>query len=160
MSELIVIAALAECNRVIGQAGKLPWSIPEDLKRFRHLTLDHTVIMGRKTWEFDLERRSLPHRSNIVVSRFLAPQPEIQVARSLQEALKLSTNQEKVFLIGGANLYEQGIAIADKWLLTIIEGQYEGDTFFPAYDHLVGTKFALVAVEPREGYRFESYQRQ
>jgi dihydrofolate reductase len=160
MPEVIVIAALAESNRVIGKSGKLPWSIPEDLRRFKHLTLHHTVIMGRKTWQFDLEMRSLPHRQNVVISRFLSPRPNILVARSLTQALQMCANQEKVFLIGGASVYAEGLEISDSWRLTIVEGHYEGDTFFPQYDHLIGTKFERVAVELREGYRFESYQRQ
>lgn len=70
--ELTIIAALTDTKRVIGVEGRLPWSLPEDLKRFKALTVGHPIIMGRKTWEFGLGKRTLPHRHNLVVSRSLA----------------------------------------------------------------------------------------
>lgn len=157
---MIVIAALAEPNRVIGKAGKLPWSIPEDLKRFQQLTLNHTVIMGRKTWEFDLGKRPLKQRSNIVVSKTLSNNIEgIQVARSLAQALQVAQSAEQVFIAGGAEIYAQSLQVADRWMLTLIESPYEGDAYFPAYQHLIGTEFELESVDPKDGYRFEQYRR-
>ncbi|MBW4538278.1 MAG: dihydrofolate reductase [Myxacorys chilensis ATA2-1-KO14] len=167
MPKLIVIAALASSNQVVGNRGKLPWSIPEDLRRFQQLTLHHTVIMGRKTWEFDLEKRPLKHRSLIVVSSGLSEStPGIEVVRSLTDAIKRCQECDRVFIAGGASLYAQALTIseanvpiADQLELTLVDGQYEGDVFFPPFRHLLGTHFELVKVEPRDGYRFETYGR-
>jgi dihydrofolate reductase len=169
MPKVTIIAALAESNRVIGLCGKLPWSISEDLQRFKRLTLNHTVIMGRKTWEFDIQRCPLRHRVNVIVTSQFASsdlQPicendslGVWFARSLSEALRLSANQEKVFIIGGASIYTQSIDLADTLELTIVEGNYEGDVFFPEYRNLVDVEFKQVNVELRDGYRFETYDR-
>jgi dihydrofolate reductase len=163
MPRIILIAALACSNRVIGRGGKLPWSIPEDLKRFQQLTLNHTVIMGRKTWEFDLEKRPLKNRFNLVVSSTLGTDENlgIQVARSLSQALEYCRDRDQVFIGGGASLYAQAfdLGIVNTLELTLIEGHYEGDVFFPPFRHLIETQFELVKLEPREGYRFETYYR-
>jgi dihydrofolate reductase len=163
MPRIILIAALACSNRAIGRGGKLPWSIPEDLKRFQQLTLNHTVIMGRKTWEFDLEKRPLKNRLNLVVSSTLRADENlgIQVARSLPQALEYCRDRDQVFIGGGASLYAQAfdLGIVDTLELTLIEGHYEGDVFFPPFRHLIETQFELVKLEPREGYCFETYYR-
>jgi dihydrofolate reductase len=175
MPKVVVIAALASSNRVIGNCGKLPWSIPEDLKRFQQLTLHHTVIMGRKTWEFDLEKRPLKNRSLIVVSSRLSDStPGIEVARSLTDAINRCRDRDRVFIAGGASLYAQALAVseanvpnisgagnlcADQLELTLVDGEYKGDVFFPPFRHLIGTHFELIKVEPRDGYRFETYGR-
>lgn len=174
MPKVVVIAALASSNRVIGNRGKLPWSIPEDLRRFQQLTLHHTVIMGRKTWELDLEKRPLKNRSLIVVSSSLQADSTlgIEVARSLRDALLQCQDRDQVFIAGGASLYAEALSVAeanvpntsgagnlcvDQLELTLIDGQYEGDVFFPPFRHLIGTHFELLKVEPRDGYRFETY---
>jgi dihydrofolate reductase len=169
MPKMTIIAALAESNRVIGLHGKLPWSIPEDLKRFKRLTLNHIVIMGRKTWECDIQQCPLRHRVNVIVtsqqsSSHLQPICEndslgVWFTRSLSEALSLSANHEKVFIIGGASIYTQAIDLADTLELTIVDGNYEGDVFFPEYRNLVDVEFQRVNVELRDGYRFETYDR-
>lgn len=169
MPKLVIIAALAESNRVIGYRGRLPWSIPEDLKRFRQLTQNHTVIMGRKTWEFDLQQRPLSRRSNVIVtSQFpvssLQPKCEndslsVWFVRSLSQALTLSATSEEIFIIGGASIYAQAIDLADQLELTIVEGCYEGDVFFPEYRDRIDHEFKLSKLEQRDGYRFETYDR-
>ncbi|MBD1846453.1 dihydrofolate reductase [Cyanobacteria bacterium FACHB-63] len=158
MSEIILIAAIAQTNGVIGNHGRLPWSIPEDLQRFRRLTLHHTVIMGRKTWEFDLQKRPLPQRINVIVSSqsLRSELPNVEFVRSLSQALDRS--DEKLFVIGGASIYRQALEFVDCMELTIVEGNYEGDVCFLEWrDHL--NEFELVNLEPREGYRFETYRR-
>lgn len=167
MPEITIIAALAESNRAIGYRGKLPWSIPADLKRFRQLTLNHSVIMGRKTWEFDIQQRPLPHRLNLVVSSqpsLAHLQPTcandalgVQFARSLSEALDRCSTHEKIFIIGGASIYTQAIDLADALELTIVEGDYPGDVLFPMYP--INDTFKLVTQESHQGYRFETYDR-
>lgn len=168
MPKVIIIAALAESNRVIGSQGKLPWSIPEDLRRFRQLTQNHTVIMGRKTWEFDIQQRPLPQRVNVIVTSqssvsHLQPICEnnslgVWFARSLSEALDRCST-EKAFIIGGAAIYAQAIDLADTLELTIVEGNPAGDVFFPEYVDRIGSEFKLIKHEQREGYRFETYDR-
>lgn len=171
--EIIVIVALTEAQRVIGCAGKLPWRIPADLQRFKQLTLGHAVVMGRRTWETDLQQRPLPGRCNIVVSTTLSrtlgssgPEAGIQAdhttlrfAPSLTAALELAQSQQKVFMAGGATIYAQSLNLADRLELTIVEADYPGDVFFPDYQPLVGTQFKLVQTASHPGYRFESYQR-
>lgn len=156
MSEIVLIAAITESNGVIGDRGKLPWSIPEDLQRFRQLTLHHTVIMGRKTWEFDLQRRPLPQRRNIIVSSQFFQADGVEFVRSLSQAFEYSDSI--LFVIGGASIYRQALDFVDRMELTIVEGDYSGDTFFLEWrDRLM--EFELIHLEQRDGYRFETYQR-
>ncbi|MGG6267019.1 dihydrofolate reductase [Leptolyngbya sp. AN03gr2] len=157
MPEVILIAAIAQTNGVIGDRGKLPWSIPEDLQRFRQLTLNHTVIMGRKTWEFDLQKRPLSQRINVIVSSqsFQSDQPNVEFVRSLSEALDRPA--EKLFVIGGASIYRQALEFVDCMELTIVEGDYEGDVHFLEWrEHL--DEFQLIRSDQRNGFRFETYQ--
>lgn len=157
MSEIVLIAAIAETNGVIGDRGKLPWSIPEDLKRFRQLTLHHTVIMGRKTWEFDLQKRPLPNRRNIIVSSQSLQADGVEFVRSLSEALNCTN--EKRFVIGGASIFQQAIQFAEILEITWIEGGYAGDIFFPIGRNEILKNFDLTIVEQRTGFRFETLRR-
>ncbi len=167
--EIIIIAALAESNRVIAQKGELPWQIPEDSQRFQELTLNHTVIMGRKTWENDLKNSPLRNRNNIVISskpqevKVASPSLdypfEVLVFKSIEEALEKSKEPEKIFIAGGAAIYAQALELADTLELTLVEGDYEGDTFFPEYQSLVGSQFELVVTEVHPGFRYETYQK-
>jgi dihydrofolate reductase len=164
MAERVLIAALAERNRTIGKSGKIPWSIPADMRRFKQLTIGHAVIMGRKTWEFDLEKKPLVDRLNIVVTsqpdRFQVYQnPSLQFVNSLKVAFQLSENYERNFIIGGSSLYQEALTLVDRWELTLVERTFEGDTFFPPYEHLIGTLFEQVDQVIHSGYRFETYQR-
>lgn len=160
MPEIVIIAALAESNGAIGHQGKLPWSIPEDLVRFRQLTLNHTVIMGRKTWEFDLEKRPLKLRSNIIVSSQLIDQsPNVWIARSINQAIAHAQSAEKVFIIGGATIYAQTIELADTLELTLIQGNYPGDVFFPVKRDWILERFELAIVDQKSGFRFETFRR-
>lgn len=129
-----MIAALAEKNNAIGKNNKLLWQIPEDLTRFKTITSGHPIIMGRKT--YDSIGRPLPNRFNIVVSR--NPHlviPGCTVVTSLEEGLKKATEIDKteIFIIGGAEIYKRGILVADRLYLTLVEGDFEGDAFFPDY---------------------------
>jgi dihydrofolate reductase len=167
--EVIIIAAVAESNRVIGRNGKLPWRIPQDSKRFQEITLGYPVIMGRKTWEYDIEKCPLSKRFNIVVSSCPKQEEvsqnclnypfELAFVKSLQEALENTANQEKAFIVGGASIYSQSLNLADTLELTLVEGSFEGDTFFPSYEHLIGNPFKLVNQEVHPGFRYETYRR-
>ncbi|EPX65034.1 Dihydrofolate reductase [Cystobacter fuscus DSM 2262] len=128
---LSAIVAMAS-NRCIGRDNTLPWRLPADLQRFKRLTLGHTLLMGRKTYESI--GRPLPGRTMLVVTRQQGWAPEgIEVAHSLEEALARARGDE-VFLAGGAQLYEQAMDRVRRLYLTRIDREYEGDTFFPEVD--------------------------
>ncbi len=133
--KVILVAAVAR-NGVIGRAGELPWRIPEDMRRFRELTIGHPVVMGRKTWDSLPDRfRPLPGRRNVVVTRNASWLGEgAERAGSLEDALRLVGDAERVFVIGGRQLYDAALPLADELLLTEIDLAVEGDTFFPAWD--------------------------
>lgn len=163
MPEIVLIAALAEENRVIGREGDLPWHIPEDLRRFKRLTTGHAVLMGRRTWE-SVEARlggPLPHRRNVVLTsrRELLEDPEVEAYASVEEALAALADEDVVFVTGGQEVYRQLLPRADRLELTLVEGSRKGDTFFPPWEHLVGQEFEVGAEERREGYRFVTLER-
>lgn len=150
--KLIIIAALSR-NRVIGKDGKLPWHISEDLKRFKRLTTGHTVLMGRKTYES--LGKLLPNRRNVVLTSHTIP--NVETYPTLAQALQALEKEEKVFVIGGGEIFAQLLDHADELHLTIIDKEVEGDTFFPPYKHLIGTRYRLVSREEHEGFVFEDY---
>jgi dihydrofolate reductase len=126
-----IIVAVAE-NGVIGRGGALPWHLPDDLKRFKQLTMGHAVVMGRKTWESI--GRPLPGRQMIVVTRQGDYQPEgVKVAGSVDDALAIArtAGDNECFIIGGAEVYRQTLPKADRIYLTIVLAEIEGDTYFP-----------------------------
>jgi dihydrofolate reductase len=120
-------------NGVIGKQGQLPWHLPEDLAHFKRTTLGQPVVMGRVTWESLPEKfRPLPGRSNVVVSRQTSfSAAGAQLASSLEAAMALFPPTEIIWLIGGAQLYAQGLSIASQIVLTEIDADYEGDAFAP-----------------------------
>lgn len=127
--EIIVIAAMA-ANRVIGRDGRIPWHLPADLHHFKQTTMGHPLIMGRKTYESI--GGALPGRRTVVVSREQAgPAIGCETVQSLEEALRLLANEEKVFIAGGGEVYRQAMPLADRLVLTVIDRSYAGDTFFP-----------------------------
>jgi dihydrofolate reductase len=132
---LCIVAAVAR-GGVIGRDGGIPWRLPEDLARFRALTTGHPVVMGRKTWDSLPERfRPLPGRRNVVVTRSPDWSADgAERAGSPEEALELLAGAERVFVIGGAELYATALALADELLLTELDLDVEGDTFFPDWD--------------------------
>lgn len=128
---LTLIAALAQ-NRVIGRDGDLPWRLPDDLKRFKRLTIGKTVLMGRKTWVS--LGRPLPDRDNWVLSRDPAFKPAgATVFATLDQALNAAQGRELV-VIGGAELYRQTLSLATRLELTEVQAEVAGDTWFPAVD--------------------------
>ena len=127
-----IIAALAR-NRVIGIENRLPWRLPEDLAHFKALTLNHPILMGRKT--FESLGRPLPGRTNIVITRNASYRPDgCLVADSIPAAIALCNGADEVFFIGGADLYRQAIPLADRLYLTEVDIESQGDAWFPEYD--------------------------
>ena len=128
-----IIAAVAK-NRAIGYQNKLIYWLPNDLKRFKALTTGHTIIMGRNTF-LSLPKGALPNRRNIVLSRSSKVFPGCDVYPSLEEALAHCAKDEDIYIIGGASVYKQALAVADRLCLTEIDDTpAEADTFFPSYD--------------------------
>lgn len=132
---LSLISAMSS-NGVIGKDSSLPWHFPTDLKFFKDTTRAKTVIMGRKTFESEGMPKPLPNRRNIIVTRdkdYLSIL-DVEIAHSLEEAIEISKDDGEVFIIGGSHLYKQAIDIVDKIYITIIDKEYDGDTFFPPFD--------------------------
>lgn len=152
--KLAIIAALSR-NRIIGYKGKLPWHISEDLKRFKKLTTGHTVLMGRKT--FESIGKPLPNRRNVVLSSKQIP--GVETYPTLAQALEALDKEERVFVIGGGELFMQLVDHADELYLTLVDQTIIGDTFFPPYVHLIGDRYSLVEREEHQGYAFEDYQK-
>ena len=149
-------------NGVIGRDGALPWRLPEDLAFFKRTTMGHPIVMGRRTWESI--GRPLPGRRNIVVSRradYTAAGAE--VAPSLDEALRLCAGSAELFVIGGAQLYAEALARADRLIVTEIDADFDGDTRWPAPDPAqwreAGREHLPPAGERQFGLDFVIYQR-
>lgn len=155
-----LIAALSE-NRVIGRDNKLPWHIPEDLKRFKDITAGHPVIMGRKTYQSI--GRLLPNRLNIIITRDVSFKIEgAKIVSSLEAAIEKASEAEilkqvqddemEIFIIGGGQIFEQAIDRADKLYLTIVHTTIEGDAFFPDYSAFTNVTFKKDSES--NGYRY------
>ncbi len=131
---------------VIGKDGVMPWHLPEDLAHFKRVTLNHPVIMGRKTWDSIPPRfRPLPGRRNIVVTRQTnLNQTGLEPAPNLREALQFCENSPQVWIIGGAQIYAQALPLADELVVTEIDADIPGDAFAPA----IGADWQEVAREP------------
>jgi dihydrofolate reductase len=152
-----IVAAFGK-NREIGLDNRLLWYIPEDLKRFKRLTLGHPVVMGRKTFEsiVTILGKPLPGRTNIVVTRDKGwAYVGATVAHSLEEALAKARelDKEEIFIGGGANLWEQALPQVDRLYLTLIDDAKPADTYFPPYEHLFTKKIAEESGE-HEGLQY------
>src|SRR5437016_5391285 len=128
-----IIAAAAE-NGVIGRQGRLPWHLSDDLQRFKRLTMGHTIIMGRRTWESI--GRALPGRRTIVVTSqpgYRTGVDGVSIAPRLDDALRIAEDatDEEAFIVGGAELYREAVARASRLYMTRIKATVEGDTYFP-----------------------------
>jgi dihydrofolate reductase len=126
---LSLIVAVAK-NHVIGHNNTLPWHLPEDLKRFKALTMGHHIIMGRKTYES--LGRLLPGRTTVIVTRNKHYKVEgALIAHSLEDAWILTSSDSEPFVIGGAELYKEGLKLATKLYMTEVNAEFTGDAFFP-----------------------------
>lgn len=132
---LSILAAVAK-NGVIGRHNALPWHLPTDLKHFKSLTMGHAIVMGRKTYESI--GRPLPGRTNIIVTKQVDFRVTgATVVHSLEEALNvdsLCAEDCERFIIGGAELYRQAVALSQRMYLTEIQRDFDGDTYFPEFD--------------------------
>jgi len=157
-----IIVAIAE-NHAIGKDNLLLWHIPEDLKRFKALTLGHKVIMGKRTWE-SLPIRPLPGRENIVITD--APGEQLEgatMAYSIEEAMNLCDPLKENFIIGGGSIYRQFLPLATKLYITRVHAAFDADTFFPEFlpDEWMLTGQQYVDAGDTQGlsYSFQVYLR-
>ena len=163
--EIVVIAAFTPENRLMGNGLVLPWpSIPDDLRRFKRLTYGHALVLGRRTHEGIIQQfgRLLPGRRTMVLtSRGSLPGCDsVETFTSLPDAIAAAQDEERIFIGGGVQLFEEGLLIADRLELTWVDGTYEGDTHFPEYWHLVGRTYSLTAIDVARGCRFLTLLRQ
>lgn len=151
----VIVAAVGR-NGIIGVDGALPWHIPEDMARFKEMTMGHALIMGRET--FESIGRALPGRTTIVLTRNSGWSHDgVQVAGSLDEALaRVEEMGLDAFVAGGAGVYETALAVADRLELTEVSAEPEGDTSFPDVEWSLWRE---VAREPHVGFDFVTYDR-
>ena len=155
---LSLIAAVAR-NGAIGRDNALLWRLPEDLKFFKRTTLGCPVIMGRKTW--DSIGRPLPGRRNIVITRNRGWRAEgAEVFHDLDSALAATADTPKVFVIGGGELYAQALPLADELVLTEVDADFEGDTFFPHWDRSAFTEVSRESHTSEAGWAYHFVVRQ
>jgi dihydrofolate reductase len=152
--QVSIIVAVSE-NGVIGRNGELPWRLSNDLRRFKEITMGHTVIMGRRTWESI--GRPLPGRRMVVVSRqpgYRVESADVEIATGLDEAIALAAAKGEVeaFVIGGAELYRSALPTADRLYVTLVKAEVEGDTYFPvkSLDDFDWSSWVIVNQEPHE----------
>lgn len=152
---VVLVAAVAD-NGVIGDGDAIPWHLPEDLKHFKAVTMGHTLVMGRRT--FDTIGRPLPGRTNIVVTRQTDWGPEgVLVASSVEAAIELAqSNDGDVMVMGGGQIYAAAMPVADRQVLTEVHLRPEGDVFYPEFDR---DEWLEEQREPRDGFDFVWLQR-
>lgn len=156
-----IIAAVAR-NRGIGRDGGLIYWLPNDMKRFKTLTTGNTIIMGRRTFE-SLPKGALPNRRNIVLSRTTKSFPGCETYPSLSDALSHCSDSEHVYIIGGAAVYKEALAIADRLCLTEIDDTpTDADVFFPPYNgwRMVTTEKHYADERHKYDYSFTDYEKQ
>ena len=141
--KITIIAAMAK-NRAIGLHGRLPWRLSEELAHFKRMTMGKPVIMGRKTFD-SLGGKTLSGREVIVVSR---------TGLSLKAALAQTAAAPEVMIAGGAEIFQQCLPLASHMILSVIDGDYEGDVFFPQFD---AQKWHLDKEEPCQGFTVKYY---
>lgn len=164
---MISIIVAASTNNVIGQSNDLPWYLPADLKNFARITTGHTVVMGRKTFESIVNKlgKPLPNRQNIVITRqenYQVP-AGVMVVNSIEEAIKKAENNQEIFIIGGAQIYNLAFPVVDRIYMTRIHTNIEGDAYFPEFNEneweLISEKFNQREGKNSYDYSFLIYER-
>lgn len=156
-----IIAAVSK-NYALGKNNTLLWHLPNDFKRFKTLTTGHYIVMGRKT--FESLPHLLPNRTHVIITRQKNFKPEnCIVVNNLQSAIKACPEDEDIYIIGGGEIYKQSIEFADFIELTIVDEEFEADTFFPEIDTKM---WKLIHVENHKkdekhqyNYSFITYKR-
>ncbi len=161
---MIKILVAFDENRVIGKNNALIWHLPADLQRFKTLTTGHVIIMGRKTYESI--GRPLPNRTTIAITRQETFNPEgILVSHSLEEAIlkAKSISREDIYIVGGAEIYQMSLAVADQILVTQLHDIFDGDTYFPEIPldtwEIVSREKGITDEKNKFQYSFLTYQK-
>lgn len=155
---IISLIAALSANRVIGENNDLPWRLPDDMKYFMKTTTGHHVIMGRKNYDsLPANFKPLPNRTNIIVTRqrhFVAE--GCKVVNSIEAGIEIakSNNEQELFIIGGAQIYQQALPLADQLYLTEIKAEVNGDTYFPKIDKTEWQEASRVAHAADEKHQF------
>lgn len=155
--KIILIAAMAK-NRVIGRGNTIPWHVPGEQQRFKGITMGHTLIMGRKT--FESIGRPLPGRHTIIITR----NPEYRAAgclaaNSLTAAIALCPTEETIFIAGGGEIYREALPLAESIYLTVLDREIDGDILFPEFTPQQFHKLSEERVEGPEPYTFTIFAR-
>lgn len=152
-----LIVAMDE-ERNIGKNGWMPWHLPEDLKQFKARTLNHTIVMGKTT--FAAIGKPLPKRRNLVVTHDLSIEekyPGVEGVFDFQEYLKRNWNTpEEIFICGGSRIYTQALPYCHRLVISLVDGVFEADTKFPAYDE---SAFEVESIEKHEGFTVKTLRR-
>jgi dihydrofolate reductase len=149
-----LIVAMAR-NRVIGANNRIPWRLPDEQQLFKTLTMGHHIVMGRRTYESI--GRLLPGRTTVIVTRQPGyAVPGAIVAHSLKDAMNAAARDAELFVIGGAELFGEAIAVADRLHLTVVEAEPAGDTFMPEID-LTGWRLVSTEHHPADDRHAHSY---
>lgn len=154
-----LISAIAD-NFVIGNGLKIPWYIPEDFKLFKEKTQNSIIIMGKKTWD-SLPIKPLPNRINIVISKQQLNEPRAIITNSLEKAFQIAKNKsekenKKIFVIGGASIYKQTIKNAKYLYISHVNGEFEGDIFFPKFNK---ENYKIIEQKNYETFTFCLYEK-
>lgn len=157
-----IIVAMTH-SHIIGDQGNLPWKINEDLINFRNLTIGHTVIMGRKTYDSIISSlgKPLPNRHNIVISNTIDSLPDgVIVCANLELAIEAAhaIENNEIFIIGGAQIYEQALPLTDRLIISWIKKNYTGDTKFPM-SQMEGTHWKMTDYKSFAEFDVNTYQR-
>ena len=154
----VTIVAAVGRNGVIGVDGGLPWHLPDELQRFKELTMGHVLVMGRKTYESI--GRPLPGRTTVVVTRGPDWRPGadgvLVVAQRCRGDRGRGGDRDEVFVVGGAEVYAAALPLTDRLALTFVDAEPEGDTFFPAVDW---EEWRETARHPGDGWTQVEYER-
>lgn len=154
---MIALVVAHGTNRVIGNQGRIPWDLPEDLHHFRDLTTGHAIVMGRKTYESI--GRPLPGRLNIVVSTTAVFEGDnLVTVTSIEDAIKAAGDRD-VFFAGGARIYEESLPLVDRMYITEVDGVFDGDAFFPEYSTEGWERIVEQEFQGDLPYRFVTYIR-
>jgi len=157
MPEFIIIVAIAR-NGVIGRNGLLPWHLPSDLKHFKKTTMDYPIVMGRKT--FESIGKALPGRDNIVLTRDTSLSlPGCIVVHSIEDALDNCKDKEKVFIIGGADIFNISLPFTDTIIVTALEREVDGDVYFDQIDPAIFKQTESAHYNIEEPYSIIRYER-
>lgn len=156
----IALIAAHDPNLIIGVNGTLPWHYSEDLRFFKKTTMGSPVLMGRGVFE-ELNEKPLPGRKNVVLSRTRDyPGKAVDVCRSLERALELlNKTEDRIFVIGGGEIYRETLGLADELYITEIHKEYQGDTYFPEYRDQISYVWAEEWREDHSEFSFIRYIR-